>query len=61
MWWLVFTAADLYIGIVCLDVISKSGSIPEHKLKRVAVAKKITVGLLIITLAVLGLKLGLRH
>jgi hypothetical protein len=38
MWWLVFTAAELYTGIVGLDVISKSGSIPEHKLKRLAVA-----------------------
>ena len=61
MWWLVFTAADLYIGIVCLDVMSKSGAIPEHKLKRLAVAKKIAIGLLVITLAVVALKLVVRH
>ena len=58
MWWLVFTAADLYIGIVCLDVMSKSGAIEDHKLKRLAVAKKICIGLLVITLAMVAVKLA---
>jgi hypothetical protein len=48
MWWLVFTAVDIYIGLVALDVMAKSGSIPPHKLRGVAIAKKVLVALLVV-------------
>ncbi|MBZ5597694.1 MAG: hypothetical protein LAN83_05170 [Acidobacteriia bacterium] len=56
MWWLVFTAVDLYIGLVALDVMVRSGSIPPHKLKSVAIAKKI----LIASLVVVGIALVVK-
>ena len=43
MWWLVFTAVDLYIGLIALDVMAKSGSIPPHKLRGVGIAKKVLI------------------
>jgi hypothetical protein len=61
MWWILFTAVDLYIGLIILDVMAKSGSIPPQKLPRLQVAKKITIG----AIAVLGLvflaKLSVRY
>jgi hypothetical protein len=48
MWWLVFTAVDLYIGLIALDVMVRSGSIPPHKLRGVAVAKKILIASLVV-------------
>jgi hypothetical protein len=53
MWWLVFTAVDLYIGLIALDVMVRSGSIPPHKLRGVGIAKKV----LIATLVVVGIAL----
>jgi hypothetical protein len=56
MWWLVFTAVDLYIGLIALDVMVRSGSIPPHKLKSVAIAKKT----LIASLVVVGIALVIK-
>jgi hypothetical protein len=49
MWWLVFTAVDLYIGLIALDVMARSGSIPSHKLRGVAIAKKVLIAALVVT------------
>jgi hypothetical protein len=56
MWWLVFTAVDLYIGLIALDVMVRSGSIPPHKLPGVAIAKRV----LIASLAVVGIALVVK-
>lgn len=48
MWWLVFTAVDLYIGLVALDVMVRSESIPPHKLRGVAIAKKAFIAALVV-------------
>ena len=39
MWWILFTAADLYIGIIVLDAMASS--IPAEKQRRLALVKKI--------------------
>ena len=39
MWWILFTAADLYIGIIVLDAMASS--IPPEKQRRLALVKKI--------------------
>lgn len=46
MWWIVFTAVDLYIGLILLDVMA--GSLPAEKRRGVGVAKKIIIALLIL-------------
>jgi len=42
MWWILFTAADLYIGIIVLDAMKSS--IPPEKQQRLAVVKKVLWG-----------------
>jgi len=39
VWWLVFTGVDLYIGLIALDVLGRSGSAPPEKQSRLAVVK----------------------
>jgi len=39
MWWILFTAVDLYIGIIVLDAMASS--IPPEKQQRLALLKKI--------------------
>ena len=39
MWWILFTAADLYIGIIVLDAMASS--IPPEKQRRLALVKKV--------------------
>ena len=51
MWWILFTAADLYIGIIVLDAMASS--IPPEKQRRLALVKKI----LWISIAVLAVAL----
>lgn len=43
MWWILFTAIDLYLGLVLIDVLARSESIPPDKLRRLAVTKKILI------------------
>lgn len=51
MWWILFTAVDLYIGLVILDVMAKS--LPAEKQPELARAKKV----IIVLLALLGVAL----
>lgn len=44
MWWIVFTAVDLYIGLVVLDAVASG--LPPEKQPRLAVAKKVIVALI---------------
>jgi len=46
MWWIVFTAVDLYVGLVVLDALMPSLS--AEKRRRANVAKKIVVVLLVL-------------
>jgi uncharacterized membrane protein YidH (DUF202 family) len=46
MWWIVFTAVDLYIGLVVLDALIPS--LPAEKRRRANVAKEIVVVLLVL-------------
>jgi cell division protein FtsL len=39
MWWILFTAADLYIGIIVLKAMAPS--LPEPKQKRLAIVEKV--------------------
>ena len=50
MFWLIFTAVDLYIGVVMLDLMK--GTVPPEKLVRLAVVKKILIAA---TLIVVGM------
>ena len=51
MWWLVFTAVDLYLGLVALDVFARSGTVAPEKLPRLAIAKRVVI----VSLVVVGL------
>ena len=57
MWWFVFTAVDLYIGVVALDLLARSGSISPEKLPRLAVARKVTFLSLAVVVVALLVKL----
>jgi len=46
MWWILFTAVDLYIGLIVLDTLIPS--LPPEKRDRAKVAKKIVVVLLVL-------------
>ena len=55
MWWILFTAVDLYIGLVVLDALAPS--LPPEEQRRLAVAKKViiaSIGLLAIALLASG-------
>ncbi len=45
MWWIVFTAVDLYVGLIALDAMLPS--LPADKRSRAIVAKKVIVWLLV--------------
>jgi len=45
MWWILFTAVDLYVGLVILDLMAKS--LPAEKLPKLARARKVIVVLLV--------------
>ena len=53
MWWLVFTAVDLYLGLVTLDVLARSEAIAPEKLPRLAIAKKIVIASLVVVAVLL--------
>jgi hypothetical protein len=61
MWWLLFTAVDLYVGIVVLDVMSRSGSIAAEKLPRLAVTKKMLFVVTAITMVAFLVKLWTHY
>ncbi len=46
MWWIVFTAVDLYIGLIVLDALMPS--LPAEKRRRANAAKKVVVALLVL-------------
>jgi hypothetical protein len=39
---------DLHIGLIALDVMVRQGSTPPHKLRRVAIAKKVLIAALVV-------------
>ena len=47
MWWIVFTAVDLYIGLVILDALVPS--LPAEKVPRIKLAKRVIVVLLVLS------------
>ena len=48
MWWIVFAAVDVYIGLVVLDLLASSAA--PKKMPRIRATRKI----MIVTLVVLG-------
>ena len=46
MGWILFTAIDLYLGLILIDVLARSESLPPEKLRRLAVAKKALIAAL---------------
>ncbi len=54
MWWVVFTFIDLYIGLILLD--SLMPTLPAEKRNRAVKAKKIVIGLLVLSaIALVGM------
>ena len=45
MWWIVFAAVDVYIGLVILDLLARS--MPPEKMPRMKIAKKALVAILV--------------
>ncbi|HZQ70981.1 MAG TPA: hypothetical protein VFA68_20810 [Terriglobales bacterium] len=56
MGWLVFTAVDLYMGVVLIDLLARSESLPEPKRRRLQSAKRITLALFALTVMGIVLK-----
>ena len=50
MWWLVFTAIDLYLGVVILDTLARGDSVSEEKRHRLLKARKVALFLFGITI-----------
>ena len=61
MWWILFTAIDLYIGLIVIEVMAKSGSVPPEKLPRLQIVKKITIGAIAVLGAIFLAKIGMRY
>jgi hypothetical protein len=61
MWWILFAAIDLYIALIILDVMARSGSVPPEKMRRLAIAKKILIAATVVLVLIFFAKLGLRH
>jgi hypothetical protein len=59
MWWTIFTAADLYIGLIVLDAMAPS--IPAEKLGRLRTARKVILALLVVSAIVLALRIARRQ
>lgn len=53
MGWLIFTAIDLYLGVVIIDVLARSESVSEEKRRHLSVVKKVTIFLLALTILAL--------
>ena len=56
MGWTIFAAVDLYIGVILIDLISKSA--PPEKLPRLRKARNVTLVLLGISILVLGIQVA---
>jgi len=54
MWWTIFTAADLYIGLIVLDAMAPS--MPAEKLGRLRTARKVVLVLLAVSAIVLAVQ-----
>jgi hypothetical protein len=57
MWWIIFTAVDLYIGVIVLDTLIPT--LPAEKYHRAKVVRKVVVVLLalsVVSLAVVLVK-----
>ncbi len=54
IFWLIFTAVDLYIGVVALDLMK--GTVPPEKLPRLAVVKKILIAATLVVVAMIVVK-----
>jgi hypothetical protein len=59
MWWTIFTAADLYIGLIVLDAMAPS--IPAEKLGRLRSARRVILALLVVAAIVLALQIARRQ
>jgi hypothetical protein len=59
VWWTIFTAVDLYIGLIVLD--SLAGTVPTEKRERLAIVRKVILGLLALTGIVLVVQIMHRH
>ncbi len=54
MWWIIFTAIDLYIGLVIIK--SLEPSLTPAKQRRAAIAEKVIIGSLIVCAAAIVVK-----
>jgi hypothetical protein len=59
MWWTIFTGVDLYVGLIIIDVLKES--VPLERQKRLAIARKVTMALLGVTVIVLIAQIIRRH
>ena len=46
MWWIVFVAVDVYIGLVILDLLARSA--PPEKMPRIRATRKIMIVALVV-------------
>ena len=59
MWWTVFTLADLYIGLIAIDAMTPS--VPQEKLARLRVVRKIVIALIGVSAIVLAVQIARRN
>ncbi len=59
MGWTIFTVVDLFIGLFLLDGLAPT--LPQEKLPRLRAARKVILGLLIISGIVLVVQIAQRH
>lgn len=57
MWWIAFTAIDLYLGLIVIDVLARSESLSPQKLRRLAVVKKVVIAAISVLAVVFVVKL----
>ena len=59
MGWTIFTAIDLYVGVVLIDLISTTA--PPEKILRLRKARKVALVLLGISVVVLAVQIARRY
>ena len=59
MGWTIFTAIDLYVGVLLIDLMSTS--VPLEKLPRLRKVRKLALILLGIAVVVLGVQIARRY
>ena len=59
MGWTIFTAIDLYVGVVLLDLMATS--LPPEKLPRLRKAKEVVLILFAVSLVVLAVQFAKGH